>query len=273
MLKAPIANDLHRRIAERETPTRVLTVGTDGTVTGELPDAAAWYARFTPGQPYRVLLFIHGFTSNSVNSMPVRWIQAFGPAYDAVLAYDHPSLLPTPFENARTLYEIIPADLNLSMDIIAHSRGGLVARSLIELVPSVPGLTIERVMMVGTPNAGTEIAEYEQWDRLVTLGFNTISWLGTAAGVGVQATFLGGILSLILRAGGQFVFDLPGLTAMAPGSDFLDQLNMPDHAATTTARYAAATANFDIASIPQTSFREAFQALAAQLFSTNQTIW
>ncbi len=264
LVRAPIESNLHTLIRRQEVPLRIWNVAPDGTFVNPLDDIGAWRARFPEQREYRILLFLHGFTSRSERSLPRNWIQDFGSRYDAILAYDHPSILTSPLENARALIERIPSDLRLHADIFAHSRGGLVARSLVELETPTPRLTIKHVLMIGTPNAGTEIADYERWDRLLAMGFSTISWLTTIADAGVATAFTIQGLGLVLRASAQLLFDLPGLEAMSPTSDFLLRLNAPTDAYST--RYAAVTADFNPLTIPQPNFREALQSLAVQVF-------
>src|SRR5215475_14059249 len=47
-----------------------------------------------------------------------------------VLLFDHPSLHVDPAANARWLLEQLPPEAELVLDVVAHSRGGLVARAL-----------------------------------------------------------------------------------------------------------------------------------------------
>ena len=44
--------------------------------------------------------------------------------------FDHPTLSVDPAENCRRLLALLPADAGLVVDVLAHSRGGLVARML-----------------------------------------------------------------------------------------------------------------------------------------------
>ena len=83
-------------------------------------------------------------------------------SYDAVIAFDHPTLATGPDENvdwlARWLAEV-PSEV--TFDVVAHSRGGLVGRVLAERAADV-GLsgkvTVRNFVMVASPNAGTVLA-------------------------------------------------------------------------------------------------------------------
>jgi pimeloyl-ACP methyl ester carboxylesterase len=112
----------------------------------------------------RVLLFIHGTFSKS--DALIRDGLALIPDgksllasaqkhYDHVLAYDHPTLSVSPVMNAFDLAALRrppPAEV----DIVCHSRGGLVARWLCEAYCD-PALK-RRVVFVGSPLAGTSLA-------------------------------------------------------------------------------------------------------------------
>lgn len=47
---------------------------------------------------------------------------------DRIIGYDHPTSSVSPQDNAAAFLEMIPPDVTLELDIICHSRGGLVAR-------------------------------------------------------------------------------------------------------------------------------------------------
>jgi pimeloyl-ACP methyl ester carboxylesterase len=112
----------------------------------------------------RVLLFIHGTFSKSealidhgLSTTPEgqKLLAAAQKHYDAVLTYDHPTLSVSPVMNAfdlAALFRPVPGEL----DIVCHSRGGLVARWLCEAYCE-PTLR-RRVVFVGSPLAGTSIA-------------------------------------------------------------------------------------------------------------------
>jgi hypothetical protein len=148
---------------------------------------------------------------------------------------------------------------------MAHSRGGLVTRSLVELQEMTPKFNIQRLITFGSPHGGTLLADHEHWDRLISIGFTTISWLTRASGAGTLISFLPKGLEFLLRAGSQFVFDLPGVNAMDPDSDFLKKLNAPGDLAQRV-RYAAVTSDFNPHMVEQRSFRQSLTAMAAQVF-------
>ncbi|HEX5689533.1 MAG TPA: hypothetical protein VFX76_06005, partial [Roseiflexaceae bacterium] len=267
MLKSPIQRGILEAVKKAEGDPKVLRL-TDSAKPDELfqpiEGFEAWRALLPPGAERRVLLFVHGFASSVGGSHVAPALPEFGPRYDAILGYEHPTISRDPLQNARDLLALVPDDLRLSVDIITHSRGGLVARSLIELVDAAPHFTPRRLVTHGTPHGGTRLADKDRWDRLISLGLTAASWLATASGVAFWAPKL---LEFVLKAAAQGVFELPGVAAMAPKGEFLEKLNAPGDPATAgRVRYAATTSRFSIFNVKQPGFRQAFQAIATQAF-------
>ena len=202
----------------------------------------------------RLLLFVHGTFSSSVGAFGALagtpWGQSFLSAafenYDAVIGFDHHSLNRDPLVNAEELlayfeqYQGWP----LAVDIITHSRGGLVVRSLTEkLLPqlSSPILTVDKVIFVGSTNGGTLLAEPSNWESLIDLYTNLI--MGTSRVIGMispQTAVVSEIISDVLQNIGRFVKYcamatitdrlLPGLSAMEPNGVFIKDINLlQDH--------------------------------------------
>jgi hypothetical protein len=164
---------------ERLEPSKVYSalVGLDRQLT----PAAAWTASSTglrqlrngtlqpftnPGSVARrnVLVFVHGTFSSSealidhgLRRAPAgpKLLADLEKAYDLVLAFDHSTLSVSPMLNAFDLAALLrPAPA--SVDIVCHSRGGLVARWFCEAF--APPAMRRRVLFVGAPLAGTSLA-------------------------------------------------------------------------------------------------------------------
>jgi len=267
MLKSPIQRGILEAVKQAEGEPRVLRM-TDSAKPEELfqpiDGFEPWRALLPPGAEHRVLLFVHGFASSTGGSHVASALPDFRSQYDAILGYEHPTISRDPLQNARDLLALIPDDLRLSVDIITHSRGGLVARSLIELLDAAPHFTPRRLVTHGTPHGGTRLADKERWDRLISLGLTAASWLATATGV---AFWIPKLLEFVLKAAAQGIFELPGIAAMAPKGEFIEKLNAPGDPATAgRVRYAAATSMFSIFNVEHPGFRQAFQAIATQAF-------
>lgn len=265
VLKSPLDKALLQTVRQSEPQPRVLV---QRDTLQPLDGFDAWRALLPPGQEHRVLLLLHGFGSSTART-GARLLPIFVPKYDAVLGYDHPTLTADPLENARDLLARVPDDLRLSVDIVAHSRGGLVARSLVELIEPSERWVPRHLITNGSPHNGTRLADPERWDRLVSLGMTAASWLAPTLGI---AFWIPKVLELVLKAAAQSTFSLPGIAAMTPGNPFLQQLNASADSATAIdarqrqVQYSAVSSAFSVFSVPQPSFQQAFRALAAQAF-------
>jgi pimeloyl-ACP methyl ester carboxylesterase len=261
VVKSPIDSALLATVRHLEPAPRVLAWrGSFQPLEG----FDAWRALLPPGREQRVLLYVHGFASSIAAGGGALLVPQFASHYDAILAYDHPTLGLSPIDNARQLLDMIPDDLQLKVDLVAHSRGGLVIRSLVELLDWTPKLRPNRLLTAGSPHAGTRLADPEHWDRLVSMAMTLGSWL---ASIGGGAFWAPKLLEFVLKAAAQGIFSLPGLAAMIPGSDFLQLLNAPGAAGLNErVPYSAVTSSFAINNVAQQGFRQAFMALAVQAF-------
>jgi hypothetical protein len=223
-------------------------------------------------RPARLLLLVHGTFSSTRGGFGALAITREGKAflkaarghYDAILAFDHATLSETPEANAQAILdalEKLALRKGTHLDIVAHSRGGLVARVLVERLieagksgASTSGIEVGKVVFVGSTNGGTALADRENWKALLDLYTN----LAVAAGRGL-AIFDAGAASAVLtesvRTLGAFVQAVvdagitdemtPGLSAMAPKSGIIAALNarsaQPDGAKT---RYYAIGSDF-----------------------------
>jgi hypothetical protein len=146
-----------------------------------------------------------------------------------VFGFDHYTISETPLENAIQLLGLLPR--NQTIDIICHSRGGLVTRCLLEH-PEVrttlknKGVTIRRVVFVGAANQGSPLARRENLIFLLSLLHNAHAQ--AARENGMEAGYLDKITKLIgavaaLAAGR--IAQLPGVDALVPNSKLIGALN------------------------------------------------
>jgi hypothetical protein len=206
--------------------------------------------RLPANRPARILLFIHGTFQSTAGSFGVltatgpgqKMLKAAASSYDAVIGFDHRTLSRDPLENATDLHARLSArhlEHAPAIDLVSYSRGGLVARSLVEYV--LPSSTtwpadIGKVVFVGATNAGTQLAEPENWKTLADLYTNlaagTARSIGFATGVAPAAEIVGGLVAGI----GAFVkylvsaatltgMRIPGLAAMEPDGPFVNGIN------------------------------------------------
>ncbi|MCB9570326.1 MAG: CHAT domain-containing protein [Myxococcales bacterium] len=201
-------------------------------------------------RPPRILLFVHG-TFSSVRGSFGGLCEGTGQdalgrmlaGYDAVFGVDHRTLTRLPRDNAALIRDLLVGHRwpqPPAVDVIAFSRGGLVARELVERLLPVSGWagTIRRVVFVATTNAGTELARPRNWsdfvDAYTTLACNAVRLIGASVGLG--AGFLAGVLGgEIINVIGELVKSLsrsgsrveiaPGLAAMDPEGETVRNLN------------------------------------------------
>lgn len=113
----------------------------------------------------RVLVLVHGTFSASAmyakeftatvdgETLLQRLADASG-TYNAVLAFDHPTLSVAPWLNALALRDAL-APCPAEFDFVGHSRGGLVISWLLRMAPE---LRARQALFVGSPLAGTSLA-------------------------------------------------------------------------------------------------------------------
>ena len=203
------------RAAEREEAPQVPNVAgvllSDGDVPSRIP-------RGTP-----VLILVHGIFDRVFGvafSPLLLWGDLLGSLQrhygGRVFGFDHETVSVDPLQNARDLLARLPSDTPI--DILCHSRGGLVVRALLqhpELQARVRSeFKIRNVIFMGAANQGSPLAEPAHFRDL----------LGTFAGLFQQRDPADGQTThfdLLARVG-QVLFapatNLPGISALRPGA-------------------------------------------------------
>ena len=139
-------------------------------------------------------------------------------AYDGrVVALDHHSVSVTPKENAEFLAGLVPDGPALEVDVVTHSRGGLVGRE----IASAGDLTVTGLVMVASPNAGTVLADREHLSDLLDRITDLAQFVPDN---GVTDT-LGLVLAVLKQLAVGAVGGLDGIMAMNPSEDYLEELN------------------------------------------------
>jgi CHAT domain/Ternary complex associated domain 7 len=223
-------------------------------------------------RPARVLLLVHGTFSSTVGGFGGlgahpwgrQFLQTALDRYDAVLGFDHRTLSVDPFVNASELMELLqalPGGRAPSLDVVTHSRGGLVTRSLVELLlPFERGWQpqIEHVVFVASTNHGTRLAEPDNWNALIDLYTNLAMAATRALGLVPQAALFASIVGGVVQGVGSLVEymvgamitdkDVPGLAAMEPDGDFVTKINetQPGQPDPQHSSYFAVTSDFEV---------------------------
>lgn len=207
--------------------TRVRTVTTENYRTGDVADLNEddW-ARLAKG---RSLWFVHGTFSTTQGGFcgtdPAA-LAALSQAYGGrVAAFDHHTLGVSPIENVAQLAALVPAGLELEVDLVSHSRGGLVSRAIAGAQGTASPFQVRRLVHVATPNHGTALATP---DNLVAF-LDRVTTMANLAPDGTPLDAVASVLSAVLVAvkviAKYGVTALPGLAAMDAGGEFLAAFN------------------------------------------------
>ena len=196
------------------------------------------------------LLFIHGIFSSceagfaGIGHDDSTWPQLRQRYGNRIIGFDHPTGSVGPAENAKWFLDQIP-NVNLDLDIVCHSRGGLVARSIaVQAAQRSMTVNIRRIVFAATPNGGSQITVTANWVGMA----NRISSVLTLPAKVLPAPadaisgVLAGLLEVLKIVGVGVALDLPGLEAMTPGSPFLQGLAQATNG---TPEYFAAAADFE----------------------------
>ena len=221
-----------RRFAAARAPLGLVRLTREGAaltatrVHGSLPPA-----------PGPCLLFVHGTFSHAVAAFqdlakaPAAF-DALTAAYGGrVFAFNHLTVGRSPEDNVK---ELLAAVRGARLDVVTHSRGGLVVRTL-AASPRAPA--IGRAFLAASPSEGTPLASPARWDEMAAWVANIGEALPSGAltfGLDFAAEAL---VWMARRAGGA----LPGLAAMDPAGEFLHDLNARPADGVS---YAAAVAHF-----------------------------
>jgi len=135
----------------------------------------------------RTLLFVHGTFSNAGNMLNefaadgrgLRFLNKAAKRYDRILFFEHPTLSVSPVINALELGRAMSGSSG-QIDVVAHSRGGLVVRWWLEAFGSSlrlgPNAQV-RAVLAGSPLHGTSLAAPDKIQHAMSL----LSNIGTFA--------------------------------------------------------------------------------------------
>ena len=239
----PVTESFAQRWEEKHRPYRLRHFGPDNFDLEGAPVAPEDWARLGSG---RALLLIHGTfsrTHTAFGGLPREYVQELHDRYDTrVFAFDHFTLSHDPRQNVEWLLERVPDGCELDLDIICHSRGGLVARMLSEkqgeLSVGSRRLRVNRVVFVGSPNAGTILANADHVGDFLDSYTNLLNFIPDAG----MSDVLAGIITVAKQLAVGAVKGLRGLQSMRPGGEFGKWLNTGPRAGET--RYFALASDY-----------------------------
>jgi pimeloyl-ACP methyl ester carboxylesterase len=209
--------------ARRPYGLRSFTPDDYRTEKGAPVDAETW-RRLASG---RSLLFVHGTFSrahHAFHAIPPDMMRDLHRIYEGrVFAFDHKTLSDDPKANVTWLLEQLPDGVELNVDIVCHSRGGLVSRVLAErgdeLTRTGCRIHVGRVIFVASPNAGTALAHAKHIGEFLERYTNLLNFLEVLPDNGVTDV-LDGIITVAKQAAVGAFAGLVGLRAMEPGGAF-----------------------------------------------------
>lgn len=216
-----------------------------------------------PPKKGKILLFIHGtfsrgdifFEHFSKESHGQKLLKKLG-KYDAVYAFDHPTVSVSPVLNALDLSRLF-ADTEADIDVICHSRGGLVCRWWLEVFHNWKATQKVSAVLVGSPLGGTSLAAAGKLRHALDFLTNIARVLGMGAALGSAAVpllaLVTGLLRVITSIGGVMsntplvdaaVAMIPGLNSQAMVTTNEEMLRLSNHPRRADINYFAVTSNF-----------------------------
>lgn len=218
-----------------------------------------------PVKEGRILLFIHGtFSKNEPYLSQLTQTKAGKDLlkralnrknYAQVLGFEHPTVAVGPWLNALDLGRLFE-NSSADIDVIAHSRGGLVTRWWLETQDRRKSGSA-RAVLVGSPLGGTSLASPPRLRAAIDLLTNVASVVETgshlAAGVFPFLEVVAGLLKVVGSMGtlvaktpviDAAVAMIPGLAAQAKTSNNAE-LNRLNHPSRFSGEYYAVTSNFE----------------------------
>lgn len=169
----------------------------------------------------RGLLFVHGTFSTAhgaFGALPLSAMQALHEVYDGrVAAFDHHSVSASPADNVSLFASLLAPGIDLDLDLVTHSRGGLVGRELATLGT----VRVGGIVQVAAPNAGTVLADRVHLGDLLGRITNLVQFIPDN---GVTDA-LGLVLAVVKQLAVAAVGGLDGITCMEPAGRYLEALN------------------------------------------------
>ncbi len=230
-LLGPLIHGFARKWETQHRPTFTRAFGPDNYRNDDpdFPhlDDAGW-RQLSQG---RALLFVHGTFSTCGTFAPLdaASVAELSRRYGGrMFAFNHPTMTADPRENALAFLSSIPPALKLEIDIVCHSRGGLVAREIAALGQVQGSLTVRQIVFVAATNQGTVLADADHMVDMIDR-FTTIAKFLPP---GPVLKIVDALVLAVKVIGHGFLDDLEGLKAMDPQGPFMEALNVAGPAST-----------------------------------------
>jgi len=215
---------------------------TDSDYRADSGDAVDWDSLDNK----RALLLVHGTFSRTrpcFGSMPRDYVERLHEIYDGrVFAFDHFTVSQDPHQNVEWFMENLPDDIRLELDIVCHSRGGLVSRVLAEQGKSFKTMAdavyVRKVVFVAAPNAGTVLADPKHMKEWIDSYTNILNFFPPNGVTDVLET----VITVVKHAAIGALKGLTGLQSMNPKGTYLKRLNTE---VASNPKYFAMAANYE----------------------------
>lgn len=178
----------------------------------------------------RSLLLLHGtfstWQAGFDGLIKSDWMNRLNDYYEGrIFAFNHPSLHHFPADNVKEFLKMKPSGADLHLDMLTHSRGGLVGREMIERLDQLDGkehnIKVNKAIFVAGPHQGTILTDKDNWVKLIDSYTNLLTSLPD----NTATIILESLITLIKVVGGGAVAAIPGLQAMQPKGDYIKRLN------------------------------------------------
>lgn len=194
---------------------------------GGSPVADADWATLSEG---RSLLFVHGTFSRAFSGfwgIPPETMAELNRIYGGrVFAYDHFTLSHDPERNLVEFLDRMPDSAQLSVDLVSHSRGGLVSRALSgeTALGPVPRISVGKAVFVAAPNHGTPLADAKHMMEFIDRYTSMLNLIPPGP-YSVVTDILEAIVTVVKMIGNSALEGLSGLAAMDPRGPYLAHMN------------------------------------------------
>jgi hypothetical protein len=203
----------------------------------------------------KALLFVHGTFSRAHTGFGALSVDVLDDLHrfygGRIFAFDHFTLSHDPKRNVSWFLDHLPPGIELDLDIVCHSRGGLVSRVLAEKQPEMDTggrrVDVDKIVFVASPNAGTVLAEPTYVGDYIDTYTNLANFIPGSQVVDV----LEGVITVVKHMAVGAVSGLDGLRAMRPGGEFLAWLNTTS---TNPSQYYAVAGDYEPANPGWRSF-------------------
>ncbi len=196
----------------------------------------------------RALLVVHGIFSSTrgmLSRLSKAQMEALHGRYDGrVLAFDHFTVSKSPEENAQDLVRMLRergGGRRFTFDVLTHSRGGIVARTLREGTDTKSLADFRKIFFVAPPNHGSALANA---DRIVDM-IDVFTNLITDFPDGPVAYSIEILLAVLKCAAFAGIGELGGIRDMQPGAGGYIERRLNDRYVNGLENYACVTARYD----------------------------